>query len=275
MALPKALPWRSLKTRYTFPSRRNVNLAAIITAISLTGTIIIYYLAIKTQVDVAQFYAFNAAFAIVCGAFKTLVPMIEPAAQIAPTFELIRPVIEAAPEIAEDKPVIEKLSGGIVRGMSYPFGTHSPSVVEALTLSGMEYSRTTRATMGFDRPENFMLWDPSCHHRDCLALIDKFEESERTRAYALAGALLYVWGHSFEFDNNKNWDLIETFCQRIGGRPDFWYATNIEIVDYLEAQRALRFSKDLTRVFNPSAVPVWIRKDSDPVMIAPGETRAL
>ena len=182
---------------------------------------------------------------------------------------------EVIREISRDKDTLEKLSGGIVRGMSYPFGTHSPSVVEALTLSGMEYSRTTRATMGFDRPENFMLWDPSCHHRDCLALIDKFEESERTRAYALAGALLYVWGHSYEFDNNKNWDLIETFCQRIGGRPDFWYATNIEIVDYLEAQRALRFSKDLTRVFNPSAVPVWIRKDSDPVMIAPGETRAL
>ena len=54
-----------------------------------------------------------AAFAMVAGAFKTLVPMIEPAAQIAPTFELLRPIIEAEPEIAEDKQVIEKLSGGI------------------------------------------------------------------------------------------------------------------------------------------------------------------
>ena len=40
--------------------------------------------------------------------------MIEPAAQIAPTFELIRPFIETAPEVSEDKPVIEKLSGQYV-----------------------------------------------------------------------------------------------------------------------------------------------------------------
>ena len=182
---------------------------------------------------------------------------------------------EVIREISRDKDTLETLSGGIVRGMSYPYGTHSPSVVETLLSCGMEYSRTTRATMAFNRPVDFMLWDPSCHHRDCLALVDKFEESEKLRAYALNGALLYVWGHSYEFDNNQNWDLIETFCRRIAGRPDFWYATNIEIVDYLNAQHALRFSKDLTKVFNPSAIPVWIRKDDSPVMIAPGETRAL
>ena len=182
---------------------------------------------------------------------------------------------EVIREISRDKATLEALSDRIVRGMSYPYGTHSPSVIEALSLCGMESSRTTRATMAFGRPEDFMLWDPSCHHRDGLALLDKFEETEKSRSYALAGALLYVWGHSYEFNDNRNWDLIETFCGRIGGRSDFWYATNIEIVDYLAAQKALRFSGDLTRVYNPSAIPVWVRKDHEPVMIAPGETRAL
>ena len=140
---------------------------AIITAISLTGTIIIYYLAIKTQVDVAQFYAFNAAFAIVCGAFKTLVPMIEPAAQIAPTFELIRPVIETAPEIAEDKPVIEKLSGGIeLNNVTFRYSDDMPPVLDDLSLkirpgqyvaitgkTGCGKSTLMRVMLGFEKPQ--------------------------------------------------------------------------------------------------------------------------
>ncbi|MBR5407767.1 MAG: ATP-binding cassette domain-containing protein, partial [Lachnospiraceae bacterium] len=140
---------------------------AIITAISLTGTIIIYYLAIKTQVDVSQYYAFNAAFAIVCGAFKTLVPMIEPATQIAPTFELLRPVIETSPEIAEDKPVIEKLSGGIeLNNVTFRYSEDMPPVLDDLSLkikpgqyvaitgkTGCGKSTLMRIMLGFEKPQ--------------------------------------------------------------------------------------------------------------------------
>ncbi len=140
---------------------------AIITAISLTGTIIIYYQAIKTHVDVAQYYAFNAAFAIVCGAIKTLVPMIEPAARIVPTFELLRPVIETAPEIAEDKPVIEKLSGGIeLNNVTFRYSEDMPPVLDDLSLrikpgqyvaitgkSGCGKSTLMRVMLGFEKPQ--------------------------------------------------------------------------------------------------------------------------
>ena len=42
------------------------------------------------------------------------------------------------------------------------------------------------------------------------------------------------WGHSYEFDNNDNWEVIENFAEYIGGRDDVWYATNIEIYDYVK-----------------------------------------
>jgi len=32
--------------------------------------------------------------------------------------------------------------------------------------------------------------------------------------------LMYVWGHSYEFDNNNNWNVIEDFCKLMGGRDD-------------------------------------------------------
>lgn len=140
---------------------------AILTAISLTGTITIYYLAIKTHVDVGQYYAFNAAFAMVCGAFKMLIPMIEPAAMIAPVFELIRPILETAPEIDEDKPVIEKLSGGIeLSNITFRYSEDMPPVLDDLSLkirpgqyvaitgkTGCGKSTLMRIMLGFEKPQ--------------------------------------------------------------------------------------------------------------------------
>ena len=140
---------------------------AIITAISLTGTMILYYLAIKTNVDVSQYYAFNAAFAVVLGAFSTLVPMIEPAAQIAPTFELLRPIIETEPEIAEDKPVLERISGGIeLSNITFRYTEDMPPVLDNLSLkirpgqyvaitgkTGCGKSTLMRIMLGFEKPQ--------------------------------------------------------------------------------------------------------------------------
>jgi hypothetical protein len=41
--------------------------------------------------------------------------------------------------------------------------------------------------------------------------------------------LLYVWGHSFEFDMRPGaWEQFEVFCKLIGGRDDVFYGTNRE-----------------------------------------------
>lgn len=34
--------------------------------------------------------------------------------------------------------------------------------------------------------------------------------------------LFYVWGHSYEFDVNNNWERIEEFCKMLGGRDDIF-----------------------------------------------------
>ena len=84
--------------------------------------------------------------------------------------------------------------------------------------------------------------------------------------------VMYVWGHSFEFNNDKNWDKMEKFCDKIAGNDDVWYATNIEIVDYVNATRALKFSWDRRLIYNPSAIDVWIEVDGACVKIPNGET---
>ena len=84
--------------------------------------------------------------------------------------------------------------------------------------------------------------------------------------------LMYVWGHSYEFDNNDNWDVIENFCKYMGGRDDIWYATNIEIIDYMDAAKRLQFSADYEKVYNPNACSVWLQLNSDKCVEIEGGT---
>ena len=70
-------------------------------------------------------------------------------------------------------------------------------------------------------------------------------------------------------------DRIENVCERLGGRSDTWYATGIEIKDYMTAQRALCVSVDGSMVRNPSGVDVWISADGEAVCIPSGKTVTL
>ena len=81
---------------------------------------------------------------------------------------------------------------------------------------------------------------------------------------------MYVWGHSYEFDNNNNWEVIEEFCKFMGGRSDIWYATNIEIIDYMDAAKRLQFTADNTKVYNPSVQSVWLEVDDSCYVEAKG-----
>lgn len=187
-----------------------------------------------------------------------------------PHLERISPM-EVVHEILEDRKNLESLCGYPVRGMSYPFGSYTEQLIAQLKVLGICYSRTTKSTGAFTLPEDFLTWHPTCHHKDpkLLELLEKF------LAYRYPMPLFYVWGHSYEFENDGNWDLIERFSAEAGGKEDVWYATNIEIYDYITALRGLVFSADRTMVQNPSATDVWIDVDGEAVKIPAGEIVSL
>lgn len=178
---------------------------------------------------------------------------------------------QLALEMLDDRRALEALAGYPVRGMSYPFGTYSGAIVGALPALGIEYARTVESHGRFHVPQDFLLWHPTCHHNHEL-------EKKTDEFFALAQmpwrrpmALLYVWGHSYEFPKDDNWDLIERFAARVGAEKEtVWAATNIEIVDYVNAVRRLKTDVAGTRVLNPSALPVWITWDGAPREIPAG-----
>ncbi len=177
-------------------------------------------------------------------------------------------------EIIKDREVLEGAAGYPVRGMSYPYGEYNANVIAQFRALGMEYSRTTKSTGGFALPEDFMQWHPTCHHREnVLEKLEVFKNPPRGRIPNLM--LFYVWGHSYEFDSNiqnNSWEYIEEFCEKASNLPGVWYATNIEIMDYINALRALRFNIAQNTVYNPSAIPCWFTSNGKAVKVAPGET---
>ncbi|MGO4545596.1 hypothetical protein AB4Z29_12415 [Paenibacillus sp. 2TAB23] len=58
----------------------------------------------------------------------------------------------------------------------------------------------------------------------------------------------------------------------MGGQSDIWYATNIEIIDYMDAVERLQFTLDSSVVHNPSSLAVWITAEGQTVEIAAGQT---
>lgn len=171
-------------------------------------------------------------------------------------------------ELYNDRKNLEKYSGQLVRGMSYPYGDCSERLITIAKSAGIEYSRTVENTGWFDIPEDFMKWHPTCHHNGALEKVDEFLNGPEYRDMAL----FYVWGHSFEFDRENTWDMIEEFCSKISNYDKVWYATNIEIKDYICAARSLIMSADCTTIYNPTATDVCILNDGVAVTIGKGQT---
>lgn len=79
-------------------------------SISLLGTLVMYYFAVRAGISAADYYAFTAAYAMVSGAFFSVVGIGLQIADIRPSLEQVRPIMETLPEIREDKKVITNIS---------------------------------------------------------------------------------------------------------------------------------------------------------------------
>lgn len=183
------------------------------------------------------------------------------------------PVAMCTKELLSDRENLEEQFGTIVRGMAYPYGNYDDMVVNCMESVGIVYSRTVNSTHDFDLPSDWMRLNPTCHHDDpqLMELADRFlnDNSGRPR-------LFYLWGHSYEFEANNNWKVIEDFVNHMKAHQDeMWCATNIEVYDYQKAFEQLQFSVDGNIVHNPTATKLWFTKDWELFSIEPGETKKL
>ena len=158
----------SQAARYTYnpPVFLLVN-SVITTAISLVGTIVIYYIAVETHVSASQFIAFNSAYGMVAGAFGALTSVALSVAQIKPILEMAEPILKTEPESSENKGMITALKGGIeLSNVYFRYNDTMPYVVDGMSIrikageyiaivgkTGCGKSTLVRLLLGFETPE--------------------------------------------------------------------------------------------------------------------------
>lgn len=185
------------------------------------------------------------------------------------------PLPQVVGEVMEDRKNLEALFGKEIRGMAYAYGTFNDESVRVLEDCGVLYCRTTATTERFDLPTDWLRLPATCHHKNprLPELTQKFiERNVGARDHA---QLFYLWGHSYEFEKDGNWEVIEKFAADIGNREDIWYATNTEIFEYMEDFKRLRFDMAMTRVINPTARPLWFNFHKELYCVQPGQTLEL
>ena len=157
---------KGAQLEYNPPLFLKIN-TVITTAISLIGTIVLYYLAIRTNVGVSQYYAFTAAYGRVMGAFSALADIAVSVASIRPVLEMAEPILKAEPEVAADKQPVDRVTGHIeMSHVSFRYEENTPYVLNDLSLdikageyvaivgrTGCGKSTLVRLLLGFEKPQ--------------------------------------------------------------------------------------------------------------------------
>ena len=163
------------------------------------------------------------------------------------------PDAQVLDEVLTDRRNLEALVGYPVRGMAYPSGRVDQRVIDLMKGCGIVFARGVDTTKKFSIPpkDTWLNWECSCHHWELEPLIDPFLHGKGLK-------LLSVWGHAYEFDQRDDWEVIEDQLGRLGGHEDVWYATNIEVFDYIAAFHSLDVAVDGSSAYNRSSANVWV-----------------
>lgn len=140
---------------------------------------------------------------------------------------------EVIRQVEEDRKNLERICGYDVVGMAYPCGGVNNDDRVAAVLrdhTKIRYSRTITENHSFEVQDNLYRFNPTVYHMNfdrMFALADEFlalpELTDRPQIF-------YIWGHTYEFDINDTWDIMDKFFRKISGRDDIFYGTNREIL---------------------------------------------
>lgn len=131
-------------------------------------------------------------------------------------------------ELLLDKIYLEALYKTEIKGMAFPGGRYNDEITEMIKNMGYLYARTTKSTYSFDFPNELPLLHPTCRFNDArlFELADEFINLKPRE-----NSVFYVWGHSFEFLTEDDWNRFEEFCKIISFRDDIYYCVNSQLFE--------------------------------------------
>ncbi len=141
--------------------------SVLISAISLGGTVALYYLAASNGIAPSAYYSFSAAYGRVMGAFSSLAGIAISIASFPPVLEMAEPILKTEPEVTAEKENVTQVSGAIeLSHVSFRYEPDTPYVLNDLSLriksgeyvaivgrTGCGKSTLVRLLLGFEKPE--------------------------------------------------------------------------------------------------------------------------
>lgn len=140
--------------------------SVIVTAVSLIGTIFIYYFAIDSQITTSDFMAFQTSYGMMSGSFTSLSTVALVLANIKPVMRMIGPFLSEPTETSENKRAVTSLEGEIeIDNISFRYTEDSPMILDDFSLyvhpgeylgvvgkTGSGKSTLLRLMLGFEQP---------------------------------------------------------------------------------------------------------------------------
>jgi peptidoglycan/xylan/chitin deacetylase (PgdA/CDA1 family) len=117
-------------------------------------------------------------------------------------------------EIGQGREQLQQLFGQSVRGFVYPFGRFDDAVVQAVRDAGHLYGRTTETAGPADgpyAPPDPLRLAPHCHFQ----APDFWERLDHARP----GGVFHFWGHSYEMDEEADWQAFAQTLNRLAREP--------------------------------------------------------
>ena len=157
---------RNAELQYNPPVILKLN-KVFLTAVTLVGNIVLYYMAVKSGVDESGYYAFNISYGQVMGAFSALASIATSIAAFRPVLHMAEPILKAEPEVTEDKEVLTRVSGSIeLNHVAFRYDENTPYIFSDLSIkikageyvaivgrTGCGKSTLIRLLLGFEKPE--------------------------------------------------------------------------------------------------------------------------
>lgn len=168
----------------------------------------------------------------------------------------------------ESREELEEIFGkGSIKSFVWPYGLqNNASLHAALVADGYNSIRKTGAlddTTGFSFPEDRMAWSYNAHNKNLLESMEKYEN------YPDDGELkFFAFGvHSYDFERDNNWNVLEEFAEKYGNRPnDYYYATVSELLEYEDAIKALRITD--SEIVNDSDKEIFLTVNGKKISVA-------
>lgn len=137
-------------------------------AITMIGSIVMYYMTISSGVSISEYAAFNVSYGFLSGAFGGLVGIIVQMANIKPSLDMCRPILDAEPETSEQKEILTEVKGDIsIDHVTFRYNENMPYVLEDLSLkihkgqyvaivgkTGCGKSTLVRLLLGFEKAQS-------------------------------------------------------------------------------------------------------------------------